>query len=312
MKNRDTHPFPSPNYTHHDVLEALLAHIPDLWAAPATPPDAPSTVVRDAWEVLCGLGIGGLLVPTEQGGQGANLSEVLSVAWTLSRIPAPVPFLSSAVMAPLFAAALGERALLSEIATGDTIVAVAAGAQVHGDEKSGITLHGEVPHVLHGRDADLWLIVGHTTENKTSLTITNPPLTSPEPNAEPTRPTFRARFDGTAARRLADCVEPLVGDIVRRAHVVRCAEVLAAAHVIAGDDHALRAAIGAAVTAVRTAAAATDLDNICDPRPAELARARTATVADLVRTRRNPSTTLRAKLCTQRATGGSCWLPSLG
>ncbi|AEA23397.1 hypothetical protein Psed_1150 [Pseudonocardia dioxanivorans CB1190] len=312
MKNDDLRPFPSADPAEFDIIDALLTHLPALWS-PAEESDAPGVnafAVRDAWDALCGHGISGLLVPTECGGQGASLSRSLSVAWALSRIPAPVPFLSTAIIAPLVAIALGERGLLTEIATGDSVVAVAFGGRVEGDGEWDTVVHGEVTNVLHGIDADRWLVVARTAEDKvTLLAVDRPASAVREPGPDLTRPTARARFDGMSVRRLAEGVEPLVEEVVRRAHLVRCVEVLAAATVAASQDTAVLSAVSVAVTAVRSAAAATDLHARCEQSQLRLACDRTATVARLVGDRRRGAGSLRSERCVQRATSASRWLP---
>ncbi|ODU00982.1 MAG: hypothetical protein ABS81_21875 [Pseudonocardia sp. SCN 72-86] len=310
MKNDDLHPFPSADRAELDILDALLTHLPGLWRPVPDALGGDMFVVRDAWDALCGLGVGGLLVPADCGGQGANLSRSLSVAWALSRIPAPVPFLSSAVIAPLFAIALGERGLLTEIATGDSVVAVAFGGRAEGDGEWDTILHGDAANVLHGDDADRWLVVARTPEDKvTLLAVDRPASTVRDSGTDLTRPTARARFGGVSARRLGEGAEQLVEEVLRRAHLVRCVEVLAAATVGAAQDPVVASAVSAAVTAVRSAAAATDLHARCERSQLRLACDRTATVTRLVGDRHRGAGSLRPRLCVQRATSASRWLP---
>ncbi|GAA4555602.1 acyl-CoA dehydrogenase family protein [Pseudonocardia xishanensis] len=315
LNSDDLYPFRAAERLDFDIVDALLTHLPMLWngsdgehgAAPCAP-----TAVRDAWDALCSVGVGGLLVPAEYGGQGASLSRSLSVAWTLSRIPAPVPFLSSAVVAPLLCAALSERELLSEIATGDTVVAVAFGGRIDDGCDGGTTLHGEVDSVLHGSDAERWFVVASDGAEPTILAVDRPESTIRQYSQDVTRPLARARFDGMPARRLAVETAPLVGEIVRRAHLVRCVEALAAASIAVEDDPASMASIAAAITAVRSTAAATDLHGTCDSRQLDVACSRTAMVSRLVADtcgRGDQQDELRASLCAIRATGGSAWLP---
>lgn len=312
MKSDELHPFPCADQVEFDVVDALLTHLPALWRADTGADDA-TAAVRDAWDALCGIGVGGLLVPAGCGGQGASLSSALSMAWALSRIPAPVPFLSSAVVAPLLAAALGERGLLTEIATGDSVVAVAFGGRTVGDGEWDTALHGEVTDVLHGADADRWLVVARTAEGKVALLSADRPASVVrDPGPDPTRPTARACFDATPARRLAEGAEPLLSDVMRRAHLVRCVEVLAAASVAAGGDPVTATGISAAVTAVRSAAATTDLDGRCERSQLRIAVVRTAAVERLVRQRCGASDSVRGARCVQRVTGKPTWLPPVG
>ncbi|ODU99821.1 MAG: hypothetical protein ABT15_30955 [Pseudonocardia sp. SCN 73-27] len=85
--------------------------------------------------------------------------------------------------------------------------------------------------------------------------------------------------------------------------------MLAAATVGVSQDSAVTSAVSAAVTAVRSAAAATDLHARCEQSQLRLACDRTATVARLLGDRRRRAGSLRSELCVQRATGASRWLP---
>ncbi|WP_103383425.1 acyl-CoA dehydrogenase family protein [Pseudonocardia dioxanivorans] len=315
MSTDALHPFRSADQLEFDIVDALLTHLPALWRTEGEGHRASltKTAVRDAWDALCSLGVGGLLVPSEHGGQGASLSRTLSVAWALSRIPAPVPFLSSAIIAPLVAVALGERSLLTEIATGDTVVAIAFGGQAKGDGEWTTTLQGHADDVLHGADADRWLVVANRGEGKSVLLLIDQPVSALRDNSsDVTRPTVRARFEDVATRCLAEGPGPLLVEVVRRAHLVRCVEVLAAASVAAGDDAVAASSIASALTAVRSATAATDLHGTCDYSQLKVACTRTETVARLVRAQgslRVLPGSARTDLCVQRATGEARWLP---
>ncbi|MGD9990390.1 MAG: hypothetical protein AB7I38_15540 [Dehalococcoidia bacterium] len=315
MNNELFHPFSPQDQIEYNIIDALLTHLPALWCKheDASLVDGKGTSVRDAWDALCGLGIGGLLVPVEHGGQGASLSRSLSAAWALSRLPAPVPFLSSAIAAPLFAIGIDERSLLSEIATGDTMVAIAFGGEARGAGEWGTTLHGRVFDVLHGADADRWIVAARTSDEKSTLLMVDRPQSIVDQDSgDPTRPTSGAYFVGEPARRLADGVEPLVVETIRRAHLVRCVEVLAAASVAAADDDAAARSISAAITAVRSAAAATDLHGHCDRAQLRLACSRTAAVSRFVTAQRDSSlmpASLRSRLCAHRASDESRWMP---
>ncbi|REK19385.1 MAG: acyl-CoA dehydrogenase [Planctomycetota bacterium] len=65
---------------------------------------------EDVWAGLCDLGVPGLLVDESHGGIGCGLLEAALVAETLGSRAAPVPFVATAVMAPLALAAAGSRA----------------------------------------------------------------------------------------------------------------------------------------------------------------------------------------------------------
>ena len=56
---------------------------------------------HDVWHQLTQLGIAGIVIPEQYGGMALGILEAALVAETLGRYVAPVPFVGSAVMAPL-------------------------------------------------------------------------------------------------------------------------------------------------------------------------------------------------------------------
>ncbi|AIJ24117.1 acyl-CoA dehydrogenase family protein [Amycolatopsis methanolica] len=78
------------------------------------------------WRTLAAdLGLAGLAVPEEMGGQGASYREVAVVLEELGRSVAPVPFLGSAVLATAALLAAGDTELLPRLAGGELIGALA-------------------------------------------------------------------------------------------------------------------------------------------------------------------------------------------
>ena len=91
--------------------------------------DGDRSLTADLWKALAvDLGLAGLLVPEELDGAGASAREAAVVLEELGRTVAPVPFLTSAVVAT--AALLGEgrtdagTALLRALATGERTAAL--------------------------------------------------------------------------------------------------------------------------------------------------------------------------------------------
>ncbi|MCD0451576.1 acyl-CoA/acyl-ACP dehydrogenase [Actinocorallia sp. API 0066] len=87
--------------------------------------DGDRAVVAGLWKALAAdLGLAGLLVPEEHGGAGASAREAGVVLEELGRFAAPVPFLTSAVVATVaLADAVGP--LLAELAAGEKTAALA-------------------------------------------------------------------------------------------------------------------------------------------------------------------------------------------
>lgn len=294
-----------------DVVDVLLEHIPELWAGAEDPLGDRPQATRRAWQALCDAGVGGILVPTGWGGQGGGLADAVALGAALSRIPAPVPFLSSAVLGTLLADGVGATSLLAELATGDSVVAVAEVAGLD-PVAGGIAVRGLLGPVLHGHDADHWFVVGPTGGGATALAMLARPAVSLVRTADSTRPAAYAVLDGLVGTPVVGDVGALVGEAVRRAHMVRCAEALAAADVVvARDDDESRAALAAASSAVVSAAATTDATGTCPVDLTALALARTAQVVARVSVFGRVDG-VRARMCLHRATGADGWLPHGG
>ncbi|MFI8204282.1 acyl-CoA dehydrogenase family protein [Streptomyces sp. NPDC085937] len=201
--------------------EALRAAVRDLLTDHC---DAASVIARiesDAphdlslWKALAdGMGLAGLLVPEDRGGQGATHREAAVVLEELGRAVAPVPYLTSAVVATeaLLACADGDG-LLADLASGRVIGALAVGlhtapgaayAAVRAD---GGTLHGELTGIADAAVADVLLVPaddgGLYAVTADAVTVT------PQTSLDLTRPLARVTLDGAPGRRVGDA-EPAV------------------------------------------------------------------------------------------------------
>ncbi|MGH3415614.1 MAG: acyl-CoA dehydrogenase family protein [Actinocrinis sp.] len=136
------------------------------------------------WKALAAdLGCAGLAVPEEYGGAGASWREVAVVAEEIGRAVAPVPFLTSAVIATAAVLALDDepiaRELAQRLATGETTVVPvialstapdapfpsAVRANTHG------RLTGSVTSVADSGYADLLLVPAMTESGEPALYV---------------------------------------------------------------------------------------------------------------------------------------------
>jgi len=123
-----------PDLLYTDVEDALRSSVRDLLAA-RCPSDAVTalydgdrSLVAPLWKSLAvDLGLGGLLVAEDRGGAGASAREAAVVLEELGRACAPVPFLTSSVVATAVLDAVpgdgGE--LVAALAAGDRTAALA-------------------------------------------------------------------------------------------------------------------------------------------------------------------------------------------
>jgi alkylation response protein AidB-like acyl-CoA dehydrogenase len=122
----------------------------------------------DVWGSFAELGVAGLLIPAECGGSGLGLLDAALAAEALGGAVAPVPFVASAVMAPLALVGAGTPAQqahwLPKLAAGEIVCGVAvsetaAGARDGaGVDASAGRLTGTALFVLDGAAADLFVV----------------------------------------------------------------------------------------------------------------------------------------------------------
>lgn len=130
--------------------------------------DGDRSVVGPLWRSLAAdLGLAGLMIPEDLGGAGASAREAAAVLDELGRACAPVPFLTSAVIATAFLRAVGgdrAHALLQGLASGERTAAVVVPLSTGPDAAlPGVTatdgrLTGQVRSVAGAVEADLLLV----------------------------------------------------------------------------------------------------------------------------------------------------------
>lgn len=182
-----------PNLLYTDVEDSLRSTVRDLLAA-RCPADAVTamydgdrSVVAPLWRaVAADLGLAGLLVPESVGGAGASAREAAVVLEELGRAAAPVPFLTSSVVATAVLGAVsvhvdgngsesagsaavpvhveGNDTLLAALASGERTAALAVPLSATWWElhpsvtASGDALSGTVTSVAGALEADVLLV----------------------------------------------------------------------------------------------------------------------------------------------------------
>ena len=210
---------------------------------------APSGVVRasvdgdrglpDAlWSAMADMGWLGLLAPTEQGGSGAGLLEVMVLLEEMGRLPLPGAFLSSAVLATSSARRLGLDELVAPLVAGTTRGTVAVDEDGHGDvvdrirtrasRKSGQwRLRGVKSVVLDGAGAD-WVLIAARTQEGLGTFLVEHPAGVEFRGLDVTRPLARLELNDLAAQRVGPAGDHtrLWRRIVDDAAIALCAETL--------------------------------------------------------------------------------------
>ncbi|EGX55658.1 acyl-CoA dehydrogenase [Streptomyces zinciresistens K42] len=212
-----------PDLLYSEEEEALRAAVRDLLAdhcdaagvIARTESDAPHDVA--AWKALTdGMGLAGLLIPEDLGGQGASHREAAVVLEELGRAVAPVPYLTSAVVATEALLECGAGNLLTRLASATRVAALAvplstaAGHAHPAVRREGGVLRGRLTGVADAVAADVLLVPaddgGLYAVDAADVTLT------PQSSLDLTRPLASVTLDGVSGRLLGDA-----GPAVRRA-----------------------------------------------------------------------------------------------
>ncbi|GAB2923406.1 acyl-CoA dehydrogenase family protein [Streptomyces heilongjiangensis] len=214
-----------PDLLYAEEEEALRAAVRDLLADHCDAAGVIARVESDAphdlaaWKALAeGMGLAGLLVPEDRGGQGATHREAAVVLEELGRAVAPLPYLTSAVVATEALLACAADDLLAELASGRRIGALAVALNVPAGGAYKVVrfedgaLHGELTGIADAAVADVLLVPaddgGLYAVDASAATVT------PRPSLDLTRPLAAVTLDGAPGRLLGDA-EPAVRRALR-------------------------------------------------------------------------------------------------
>ncbi|MGW0021443.1 acyl-CoA dehydrogenase family protein [Rhodococcus sp. NPDC003382] len=179
------------------------------WTSVLALTESESSLDRALWRTLA-VDVGGaaLALPEDIGGAGASWRETAVVLEELGRSIVPVPYLGSAVVATVYTQQIGATDLLTKMAAGETIaaVAVSAGAPWFRVQESTVTatdstLTGTVATVADASAADTLLVpVGEDTY---LVEVAAPGVRcTPVVSLDETRPLVDIEFDSAPAQRL--------------------------------------------------------------------------------------------------------------
>jgi alkylation response protein AidB-like acyl-CoA dehydrogenase len=215
-----------------DVEQELRASVRDLLTDRCPPSavlpvyDGDRSLVAPLWKALAtDLGLAGLLVPEERGGSGASAREAAVVLEELGRAAAPVPFLTSSVVAAtvLLAAEPGGPAddLLARLAEGDLTAApalplsTAPGGELTTVRVDGGRLTGSVRSVAGALEADVLLVPAAGPDGTSVHAVRAADAAiAPVTSLDMTRQLADVTFDGAAGEQLL--AAPAGAQAVRR------------------------------------------------------------------------------------------------
>jgi alkylation response protein AidB-like acyl-CoA dehydrogenase len=203
---------------YSDTEEAVRDSVRRLFADRCPPEavtglyDAAPQDFSDVWRTLATeLGMAGLLVPEDLGGAGASAREAAVVMEEIGRAVAPVPFLSSAVLATVALLHAGDTETVKGLAAGSLTAALtvplstAPGDTVTGVSLGGNGLTGRITSVAGAGEADVLVVPAagrdglelHTVSRDAAGVDVSPVLT-----LDMTRPLVDIQFSGAASTRV--------------------------------------------------------------------------------------------------------------
>ncbi len=199
---------------YSDVETSLRTGVRDLLAHRSPISRVLSTVEtagpydQALWRTLATeMGLAGMAIPQRFGGGGASLREAATVLEELGRGLAPVPFLSSAVVATTALLSAGDRDLLGKLAAGDSVAVLVLPLSTVSAPAPSVTvengqLSGTVTGVADALAASVLLVAageGLYAVDATAQRVTRTPRVS----FDLTRPLADVTLHGVAGRLIA-------------------------------------------------------------------------------------------------------------
>jgi alkylation response protein AidB-like acyl-CoA dehydrogenase len=207
---------------YSDTEDALRDSVRRLFADRCTPEAVVSlydTAPQDfsgLWRALAAdLGMAGLLVPEELGGAGATAREAAVVMEEIGRAVAPVPYLSSAVLATVALLHAGDTDTVKQLAAGSLTAALAVplpsapDGAVIGLIAGGNGVSGRVTSVAGAVEADVLVVPVAGSDGLELHTVARDDAgveVSPILSLDMTRPLANLEFSGAASSRVGSAV----------------------------------------------------------------------------------------------------------
>jgi alkylation response protein AidB-like acyl-CoA dehydrogenase len=203
---------------YSDTEEALRDSVRRLFAD-RCPPEAATSLYDAApqdfsglWRTLAAdLGLAGLLVPEELGGAGATAREAAVVMEEIGRAVAPVPYLSSAVVATVALLRAGDTDTVQGLAAGSLTAALAVplstapDATIAGIGADGNGITGRITSVAGVGEADVLLVPVAGADGLELHTVARDAAgvtVSPILSLDMTRPLANIEFSGATSSRV--------------------------------------------------------------------------------------------------------------
>ncbi|USG60735.1 acyl-CoA/acyl-ACP dehydrogenase [Sneathiella marina] len=186
------------------------------------------------WQELSGLGMTALLIPEQYGGAALGLIEAVVVAEELGKSAAPVPFVGTAVVAPLAIMLMADETQKSEwlprLADGSVRIGVAISELASGARRgSGLTeengtLTGTASFVIDAAGADAF-VVADRQQGFHLVGADSPGLEIiHSPTIDGTRPIAELKFQNVQASGLPQTTSDKIDRVLNAGRIILAAE----------------------------------------------------------------------------------------
>ena len=203
--------------------------------------EEPGVIQRDIWEEAAEMGLPGTIIPEKFGGMGLSCLDAAIVSETMGRHVAPLPFVGTAVMAPLALLLAGspdqQREWLSKLASGKLIAGIGVTERVGVRENAGIratgeTLNGKALFVVDFAQADVFVVADQ--DNGLYLVMPDAKGLTRRPLAtiDRTRAVGELTFENVRAEALRGTNADAVARIIDAGRVMLAADTLGAAQMM--------------------------------------------------------------------------------
>ena len=230
---------------YSDTEEALRDSVRRLFAD-RCPPEAVAGIYDGAsqdfsgvWHTLAAeLGMAGLLVPEQLGGAGASAREAAVVMEEIGRAVAPVPFLSSAVLATVALLQAGDTDTVKGLAAGSVTAALAVPLStapsdpIAGVSAAGDGLTGRITSVAGAGESDVLVVPVTGADGLELHTVARDAAgvtVSPILALDMTRPLANVDFSGAPSSRVGTAADGAIAAALQTGAALLASEQLGVA-----------------------------------------------------------------------------------
>lgn len=199
--------------------------------------ETPGVIQRDVWDEAVQMGLPGMIIPEKFGGMGLGHLDAAIVSEMMGRHVAPLPFVGTAVMAPLAVLLAGspdqQHEWLGKLAGGKLIAGIAVTERVGARENAGVraaggTLNGKALFVIDSAEADIFVVADQDNGLHLVMPDAKGLMRRPLATIDCTRAVGELVFEAVPAEPLRGTNANVIARIIDAGRVMLAADTLGA------------------------------------------------------------------------------------